>query len=76
MNVVIFSKVPVTRCNISCNLQRNSNLKRCKFVANVKIWLKMCLANCEGNMYLPILHDLRVKLHCKLQEKLHRVTGP
>ena len=27
-------------------------------------------------MYLPILHLPRVELHCKLQEKLHRVTGP
>ena len=26
-------------------------------------------------MYLPILHLLRVELHCKLQEKYHRVTG-
>ena len=31
------------------------------------------LANCDGNMYLPILHLPRVELHCKLQEKLHRV---
>ena len=27
-------------------------------------------------MYLPILHLPRVQLGCKLQEKLHRVTGP
>ena len=27
-------------------------------------------------MYLPILHLPRVELHCKLQEKLHRVSGP
>ena len=27
-------------------------------------------------MYFPILHILIVELHCKLQEKLHRVTGP
>ena len=26
-------------------------------------------------MYLPILHLPKVELHCKLQEKLHRVTG-
>ena len=26
-------------------------------------------------MYRPILHLPRVELHCKLQEKLHRVTG-
>ena len=27
-------------------------------------------------MHLPILHLSRVELRCKLQEKLHRVTGP
>ena len=27
-------------------------------------------------MYLPILHLPKVELRCKLQEKLHRVTGP
>ena len=32
--------------------------------------------NCDGNMYLPILHLPRVELHGKLREKLHRVTGP
>ena len=41
------------------------------------VWyVKNILANCDGNMYLPILHLLRVDLHCKLHEKLHRVTGP
>ena len=41
------------------------------------VWyVKNILANCDGNMYLPILHLPRVELHCKLQEKLHRVTGP
>ena len=39
------------------------------------VWyVKNILANCDGNMYLPILHLSRVELHCKLQEKLHRVT--
>ena len=61
--------------NFSCNLQRNSTLKRCKFVTNVW-YVKNILANCDGNLYLPILHLPRVELHCKLQEKLHRVTGP
>ena len=32
--------------------------------------------NCDGNMYLPILHLPKAELHCKLQEKLHLVTGP
>ena len=30
----------------------------------------------DRNLYLPILHLPRVELHCKLQEKFHRVTGP
>ena len=38
-------------------------------------YVKNILANCDGNMYLPILHLPGVELHCKLQEKLHRVTG-
>ena len=41
------------------------------------VWcVKNILANCDGNLCLPILHLPRVELHCKLQEKLHRVTGP
>ena len=41
------------------------------------VWcVENILANCDGNLYLPILHLSRVELHCKLQEKLHRVTGP
>ena len=74
-NFSAFTKGSVARCNLSCNLQRNSTLKRCKFVANVW-YVKNILANYDGNMYLPILHLPRVELHCKLQEKLHRVTGP
>ena len=67
--------LPITRCNFPCNLQRNSTPKSCKFVTNVW-YAKNILANCDGNMYLPILYLPRVELHCKLQEKLHRVTGP
>ena len=40
------------------------------------LYVKNIMANCDGNMYLPILHLPRVELHCKLQEKLHCVTGP
>ena len=41
------------------------------------VWyVKNRLENCDGNLYLPILHLARVELHCKLQEKLHRMTGP
>ena len=39
-------------------------------------YVKNILANCDENMYFTILHLSRVELHCKLQEKLHRVTGP
>ena len=56
-------------------LATQSTLKRCKFVTNVW-YVKDIMANCGENMYLPILHLSRVELHCKLQEKLHRVTGP
>ena len=36
------------------------------------------LATCKqlGNVYLPNLHLPGVDLRCKLQEKLHRVSGP
>ena len=41
------------------------------------VWyVKKTPANCDGNLYLPILHLPRAELHCKLQEKFHRVTGP
>ena len=33
-------------------------------------------AECNEYSYLAILHLSRVELHCKLQEKLHRVTWP
>ena len=33
-------------------------------------------AECNEDSYLAILHLSRVQLHCKLQEKLHRVTWP
>ena len=47
------AKGPVTRCNFSANLQRNSALKRCKLVTNVwyvkeyisKLWWKRVFAN-------------------------------
>ena len=40
------------------------------------VWyVKNILANCDGNMYLPILHLPSVELHWKLHEKLHRVSG-
>ena len=33
-------------------------------------------AECNEESYLAILHLSKVELHCKLQEKLHRVTWP
>jgi hypothetical protein len=33
-------------------------------------------AECNEDSYFAILHLSRVELHCKLQEKLHRVTWP
>jgi hypothetical protein len=33
-------------------------------------------ADCNEDSYLVILHISREELHCKLQEKLHRVTWP
>ena len=33
-------------------------------------------AECNEDSYLAILHLSREELHCKLQEKLHRVTWP
>ena len=50
----------VARGNFSCNLQRNSTLKRFKSVTNVW-YVKIILANCDGNMYLPMLHLARVE---------------
>ena len=52
--------------HFSCNLQRNSTLKRCKFLTNVW-YVENVSANCDGNLYLPILHRPRVELHRKLQ---------
>ena len=55
------AKGPVTRCNFPGNLQRNSTLKRCsKLVTNVW-YVKNILANCDGNVSLPILHPPRVE---------------
>ena len=36
--------------------------------------LRKKTAKCNEDSYLVILHLSRVELHCKLQEKLHRVT--
>ena len=68
-------KGPVIQCNFLCNLQRNSTLGRCKIG-------KYMFSSQSANIFLTYqtfvtnLHLLRAELHCKMQEKLHRVTGP
>ena len=46
-----------------------------KFVKNFR-YVEKISAECNEDSYLVILHLSRVELHCKLQEKLHRVTWP
>ena len=62
----------VTRCKLFCNLQRNPTLNRCYHEEY------LIYEECVGQMQskedasLPIFS--RVKLRCKLQEKLHLVA--
>ena len=44
-----------------------------KSVKNFR-YVEKTSAECNENSYLAILHLSRVELHCKLQEKLHRVN--
>jgi hypothetical protein len=46
-----------------------------KSVKNFR-YVQKTSAECNEDSYLAILHLSRVELHCKLQEKLHRVTLP
>ena len=46
-----------------------------KSVKNFR-YVEKTSAECNEDTYLAILHLSRVELHCKLQEKLHRVTWP
>ena len=46
-----------------------------KSVTNFR-YVEKTSAECNEDSYLAILHLSRVELHCKLQEKLHRVTWP
>ena len=46
-----------------------------KSVKNFR-YVEKTSAECNEDSYLAILHLSRVELHCKLQEKLHRVTWP
>ena len=46
-----------------------------KSVKNFR-YVEKTSAECNEDSYLAILHLSKVELHCKLQEKLHRVTWP
>ena len=59
----------------SCNLQCNSTLGRCK-IGKYKFPSKFADIFLTYQTFITNLHLLRVELHCKLQEKLHLVTGP
>ena len=39
-------------------------------------YVKNTIAKWNEVTYLPILQLSRVELHCKFQQKLHRVTAP
>ena len=56
-------------------LQCNSTLERCEIG---KYMFPLQLANrfLTYQTFVTNLHPLRVELRCKLQENLHRVTGP
>jgi hypothetical protein len=60
-------------------MQCNSTLERCQLMKSVKNFRyveRKTLTECNEDSYLVILHLSKVELHCKLQEKLHRVTWP
>ena len=67
--------VIVTRCNFSWNLQRNSTVGRCK-IGKYKFPSQFTNIFSAYQAFFTNLHLLKVELRCKLQEKLHRVTGP
>ena len=74
--LIVTSKGPsVTRCKLSCNLQCNSTLGRCK-IDKYKFPLQFANIFLTYQTFVTNLHLSRVELRCKLQEKLHRVTGP
>ena len=71
----ISTKGPVTRCNFSPTLQCNSTLGRCK-IGKYKFPSQFANIFLAYQTFVTNLHLLGVELCCKLQEKLHRVTGP
>ena len=64
-----------TRYNFSCDLQCNSALGRCK-IGKHKFPSQFANIFLTYQTFVTSLHQLRVELRCKLQQKLHRVTGP
>ena len=68
-------KGPVTPCNFSCNLQRNSTFGKCK-IGEYMFPSQFAKVLLTYETFVTNLHLLRVELRCKLQEKLHCVTGP
>ena len=66
-NIFNALKGPDTRCNFSCNLQRNSTFGRCKIG---KYMFPSQFANIffTDETFITSLHPLRVELRCKLQE--------
>ena len=62
--------------NFSCNLQCNSTLKRCKIAKYESSLHSTDVFSTYRKFFTDFTnqHLSRVELHCKLQEKLHRVT--
>ena len=73
--MLISIHVLITRCNYSCNLQRNSTLGRCK-IGKYTFLSQFANIFLTYQTFVTNLHLLRVELRCKLPGKLHRVTGP
>ena len=59
----------------SCNLKCNSTLRSCK-ISNIPAPSQLTNIFLTCQTFVTNLHLLRVELRCKLQEKLHRATGP
>ena len=57
-----------------CNLQRNSTFGRCK-IGKYMFSSQFAKVFLTYQTFVTNLHLLRVELRCKLQEKLHCVTG-
>jgi hypothetical protein len=81
----IFQRIKNSLCLRPCytvqfflQLALHSTLERCQLVKSVKNfrYVEKTSAECNEDSYLVILHLSRVELHCKLREKLHRVTWP